>query len=50
MPSLRFRDYVCEGLSKREDDIVAQTSLAYLRLELAQALADEEELVHNYIR
>ena len=38
MPTLRFRDYVCQGLGKADDDRVARTSSHYLRLELQQAL------------
>lgn len=38
MPKLRFRSYICDGLSKWDDDHVAKTSPAYFNLELAQAL------------
>ena len=42
---IRFRDYVCKGLGREDDDRVARTYSGYLKLELAQALADEEEQV-----
>ena len=47
MPSLRFRDYICAGIGRADDDRVALTSSGYLRLELAQSLADEEEQVNQ---
>lgn len=49
MPLVRFRDYVCEGLGKSEDDKMARTYPVYLRLELAQALAaaEDEEVVRD---
>jgi hypothetical protein len=50
MPALRFRDYVCEGMSKDDDDRVAQTSSSYLRLELAQALTEDYQLVEEALR
>ena len=35
MPPILFRDYICEGLGKIDDDRLARTSLGYLKLELA---------------
>ena len=33
MPALRFRDYICSGLSKKDEDQLARTSSAYRQLE-----------------
>jgi hypothetical protein len=35
---------VCEGLSKKDDERVARTCSSYLRLELAQALTEDEQV------
>ena len=47
MPKLRFRDYICAGMSKKDDDHVAKTSPIYLRLELAQAKNFEQVINQN---
>ena len=43
MPKLRFRNYICDGLSKQDDDNLAKTSLCYIELQFAQALGEDEE-------
>ena len=41
MPSITFREgRVCPGLGKADDDRLAVTSPAYLKLELAQAATE----------
>ena len=41
MPALRFRDYICSGLSKKDEDQLARTSSAYRQLEFQQALSED---------
>lgn len=41
MPPIRFRDYICPGLSKQDDDKVMHTSLYYLQLEYQNTLDDD---------
>ena len=41
MPSIRFRDYICEGINKEEEDRITKTSPLFLQMELAQVLSDE---------
>jgi hypothetical protein len=50
MPQLLFRSYVCEGLGRKDDDRVARTSSSYLRLELAQALTEDEQVVREAVK
>ena len=48
MTEIRFRNYICPGLSKKDDDNLARTSAAYLRLELISAFCvDAEEAVEE---
>jgi len=40
---------VCEGLSKKDDERVARTCSSYLRLEIAQALTEDEQVVSEAV-
>ena len=49
MPALLFRDYICSGMSKKDDDHLARTNPVYLRLELTEAFCidNEEDIGKN---
>ena len=40
MPSIRFRDSICHGLSKKDDDNLAKTSPVYQHLALSLAMSN----------
>ena len=47
MPKLRFRNYICAGMSRKDDDYVAKTSPVYEKLQFSQALNEESETAHE---